>query len=104
MLKKLFNWLKNLFIDEEKIVESYNNEIKMVKTKFFKMQRQYNHKRFEFVENISGDFEIWRVYPKKNEDGTQTTGLKKLGIYDFENRKLLYKNELLDYFESKYFE
>lgn len=102
MIKKLFDWFKSLFITES-FDETFENEIKMVKTKFFKMQRQYNHKGFEFVENISGNFEIWKVYPKKNEDGTSTTGLKKLGLYNFENRKLLYHNELVNYFESKYF-
>lgn len=102
MFKKIFDWIKRLFINETFLEESFDDDMKMTKTNFKKLQKQYNHKGFEFVEGISGNIEIWRLF-KVNENKISTTKLEKLGIYDLKTRILSYKKSILNYFENSYF-
>ncbi len=104
MFKKIFNWIKRLFIDENflDLDDSFDDNIKMTKTNFKKLQRKYNHKGFEFVENISGNIEIWRIF-KIIENKIPMTKLEKLGIYNPQTRIISYKKNILKYFENSYF-
>lgn len=86
------------------IPDYFENHVRMSNLKFGEMRRQYSNNGFGFSNSGFDDcIEIYRLYPGKDRFGDDVTILDELGLYDIEGEELYFKNELKEYFASKYF-